>query len=70
MRWSLQTSWGRATCWQFFKLSAFNPYAAGGYFGQHKMILKNLKMTETLLYGYSYESTQREQSNEYQYDRV
>ena len=27
-------------------------------------------MTETLANGYSYESTQRELSNEYQYDRV
>ena len=27
-------------------------------------------MTETLAYGYSYESTQRELSNEYQDDRV
>ena len=26
--------------------------------------------TETLAYGYSYESTQRELSNEYQHDRV
>ena len=29
-----------------------------------------LKMTETLANGYSYESTQRELSNEYQHDRV
>ena len=27
-------------------------------------------MTETLVHGYSSESTQREQSNEYQHDRV
>ena len=27
-------------------------------------------MTETLTYGYSYESTQRELSNEYHHDRV
>ena len=27
-------------------------------------------MTETLAYGYSFESTQRELSNEYQLDRV
>ena len=31
---------------------------------------KTLKMTETLALGYSYESTQRELSNEYQHDRV
>ena len=30
----------------------------------------NSKMTETLANGYSSESTQRELSNEYQYDRV
>ena len=30
----------------------------------------NPKMTETLANGYSYESTQRELSNEYQHDRV
>ena len=28
------------------------------------------EMTETLAYGYSFESTQRELSNEYQHDRV
>ena len=27
-------------------------------------------MTETLAYGYSYESSQRELSNEYQHDRI
>ena len=31
---------------------------------------KKLKMAETLAYGYSSESTQRELSNEYQHDRV
>ena len=31
---------------------------------------KPLKMTETLVYGYSSKSTQRELSNEYQHDRV
>ena len=31
---------------------------------------KNWKMNETLVYGYSYETTKRELSNEYQYDRV
>ena len=31
---------------------------------------KSRKMTETLSYGYPFESTQRELSNEYQYDRV
>ena len=34
------------------------------------MMQKTLKMTETLANGYSYESTQRELSNEYQHDRV
>ena len=34
------------------------------------MMQKNLKITETLANGYSYESTQREHSNEYQHDRV
>ena len=32
------------------------------------MILKTLKMNETLAYGYSSDSTQRELSNEYQHD--
>ena len=31
---------------------------------------KNLRMTETLVHGYSSESTQQELSNEYQYDRI
>ena len=31
---------------------------------------KNLKMIETLAYGYSSESAQRKLSNEYQHDRV
>ena len=31
---------------------------------------KKLKMTETLAHGCSFESTQRELSKEYQYDRV
>ena len=34
------------------------------------MVQKTLKMTETLANGFSYESAQRELSNEYQYDRV
>ena len=47
-----------------------SPYAAGGEFGQYKMVQKNWKMTETLAYGYSSESTQQELSNEYQHDKV
>ena len=43
-----------------------NPYAAGGLFGQYKMMQK----TETLANWYSYESTQWELSNGFQYDRV
>ena len=47
----------------------FSSYAAGGAkFGQYKMMQKNWKMTETLVY--SSESTQWEQSNEYQQDTV
>ena len=34
------------------------------------MLQKTLKITETLANGYSYESTQRELSNEYQHDSV
>ena len=33
------------------------------------MMQKTLKMTKTLASGYSYESAQRELSNEYQHDR-
>ena len=36
----------------------FNPYAAGGLFGQYKMMRKK-RMTGTLADGYSSESTQR-----------
>ena len=48
----------------------FNPYAASGKFGQYKIMQKTWKMTETLAYEYSSESTQWELSNEYQHDRV
>ena len=51
-------------------IARVNPYAAGGYFGQYKMMRKTWKMTETLENGYSFESTRREISNEYQHDRV
>ena len=47
-----------------------NPYAAGGQFGNYKMVQKTSKMTKTLTNGYSSESTRRELSNEYQHDRV
>ena len=46
------------------------PYAAGGSFGQYKMMQKTYKLTETLVNGYSFESAQQELSNEYQDDRV
>ena len=46
------------------------PYAAGGLFGKYKKMQKAEDMTETLAFGYSSESTQRELSNEYQHDRV
>ena len=52
------------------KIAFHNPYAADGYFDRHIMMQKNFQMTETMAYGYSSESTQRELSNEYQYDRV
>ena len=50
--------------------NALNPYAAGGYFCQYKMMQNSWKMTETLAYGYSSESTPWELSNEYQHGRV
>ena len=34
-----------------------NPYAAGGSFGQYKMMQKTRKMTENLAHGYSSEGT-------------
>ena len=37
---------------------------------EYKMLQKSRKMPETLAYGYSFESTQRKVSNEYQHDRV
>ena len=43
---------------------------ADGEVGQYKITQKIWKITETLAYGYSYESTQWELSNEYQHDRV
>ena len=39
-------------------------------FDQYKMKQKTWKITETLAYGYSSESTQWELSNEYQHGRV
>ena len=47
-----------------------NPYAAGCLFVQYKNVQKSWKITETLAYGYSSDSTQRELSNEYQQERV
>ena len=38
--------------------------------GKYKMMQKYCKITETLANGYSFESTQRELSNEYQHDWV
>ena len=47
-----------------------SPYSAAGYFSQFKIMQKNnWKMTETLAYRYSSESTRQEPSNEYQHDR-
>ena len=37
---------------------------------QNKKMQKTWKMNETLACGYSFESTQRELSNEYQHDRI
>ena len=48
----------------------FKPYSADGLFGQYKMRQETWKMTETLAYGDSADSTQWELSNEYQHDRV
>ena len=48
----------------------FNPYTAGGQFGKYKKLQKSFKMTETLINGYSSESSQQELSKEYQHDRV
>ena len=42
---------------------SINRYAAGGYFGQYKMMRKTWKMTETLANGYSYVSSQWKLSN-------
>ena len=50
--------------------SQVNPYAAGGLFSLNKIMHKTSKIPETLSNGYSFESTQRELSNEYQNDRV
>ena len=47
-----------------------NPYAAGSYFCQYKIMQKTWKITETLANGYSSKSTQWGLSNEYQHDRV
>ena len=47
-----------------------HPHAAGGEFGNNRMMEKKRKMTETLAYGFSFESAQQELFNEYQHDRV
>ena len=47
-----------------------NHSAALGLFDQYKMMQKTSKMTDTLSFGYSSESTQQELSNEYEHDRV
>ena len=67
-----QGRWQSSIVWPHtaVKSLVFNPYAAGGWFGQYKMTQKIWKMTKTLANGYSYESAQQELSNEYQHDRV
>ena len=52
-----------------FLYTKVNPYAGGGQF-QYKRMQKTWKMTGTLAFGYSSESTRWELSNEYQHDRV
>ena len=47
-----------------------NPYAAGGYFGQYKIMPNSWMIFETWANVYSSERAQRELSNEYQHDRV
>ena len=47
----------------------FNPYNAGGLFGQQELMQNTWKMTETLAHGLSSENTLQELSNEY-HDRV
>ena len=51
-------------------LVCLNPYAAGGYFGQCKIMHKSWKMIETLAHGYSSKGTRGGLSNEYKHDRV
>ena len=53
-----------------FAYKCFNPYDAGGLFGQYKMMQNTWRMMETLAHGYSSESIQRELSNDYQHDMV
>ena len=48
----------------------FNPYAAGGLFEQKQNYLKKVDKMGTLAYGYSFESTKGELSNEYKHDKV
>ena len=45
-----------------------SPYAAGGNFGQYKMMQNTFKNDWNP--GYSFESTQQELFNEYQHDMV
>ena len=49
-----------------------NPYAAGEWFSQDYRNMKKTtwEMIETLAYGYTSESTQRELSNKYQRDQI
>ena len=51
-------------------VTSLNPYAAGGQVDQYIIMQKSWKITETVAYGYSFESTRWGLSNEYQYDRV
>ena len=51
---------------QAVSIQCLNPYAAGGYFSQYKMMQrKTSEMTEPLAHVYSSDSTQQELSNEY-----
>ena len=52
------------------KDESVNPYMlVVANFGQYKRMQKTWKMTETLAYGYTFERTQWELSDEYQHSR-
>ena len=69
--WRCSLSICTSRLWLIFRVSFFLTFVLlVANFANTKWCVNPKKITETLAHGYSYESTQRERSNEYRLDRV